>query len=210
MDKTHPSAGSAPCAAPQASSAAVTSMLARLQARYGELGVQDPMRGLLTYGSLKVVQLDSDPMVTQPHSPWALLPLSQALPAAILDTHTSGDHVILCFANTSWRLLIASKIVTMPSFGDGGCFGSMTRMSTRALRAKLYAQPQGQPDPNSTVLRAWHATVPAADDEATLLFLCTALLQSLPTIVVPSGEYLSELLQRDDDEYIPEPPEEDE
>lgn len=205
MDTTHPSADSAHCAASAVSSAAVTSMLAKLLAQSGRLGAPDPMHGFLSYGSLKVVQCDSVRTAILPLSPWALLPLSQALPKAILDTHISGEPVILCFANTSWRLLIVSQTVTMPSTGDGGSFGSVAPTSTRVLQAKLHVQPQGQQAPNSIALRAWHAMVPAVDDNAMLSFLCTALHLSLPISIAPSAESLSEQLLDDGP-----PPDEDE
>lgn len=204
MDLTHPSAVPALCAAAQANSAVVTYVWSKLQAQFGKLGVADPMRGFLSYGSLRIERSDSDPMVILPHSRWALLPLSQALAKATLDTHTSGVPVLLVFANTSWRLLIASQTVTTLDPADGGSFGSLARESTRVLLARLYAQPHVADSP---ALRAWHATVPAADDAQMSSFLSTALMFALPISTPASAEFLSEQLHEDWDRP---PPEEDE
>lgn len=203
MDSTHQSADSARCAAHKANSAVVTYVLNRLLAQYGKLGDAAPMHGFLSYGSLKDVSSGSAATEIQPLSKWALLPVSQALPKAILDIRTSGEPVILCFANTSWRLLIGCRTVMMPSFAAGVSFASLAMTSTHALLARLYAQPQEQAQPCSA-LRAWHAVVPGADDEAMLLFLSTALHQSLQISIAPSAASLSGLLSDTNEDCGPD------
>lgn len=191
------------CEPPVPRLAPVSTVMGKLRTRYGKLGDADPTRALLSYGSLKIERLEESAIAILPLSPWALLPMGKALPQAIIDTHVSTAPVILVFANTHWRLLIASKTVVLPDLKDGGSFGAVAPMSMRILQARLFAQPPAK----LMLLRAWHAQVALNDDEALLMFLSTAVLQSLPIFIEPSADYLSEMLH---DEYIPEGPEENE
>jgi hypothetical protein len=181
----------------------MVSILDRLRMRLKYLGLADPMRGFLSYGSLRVEHIDTDPMCMVPLAPWAMLPLAQAVATGVQDTHLEKCPVVLCFANTSWRLLVASRIVVLPDFGGGGSFGTLGRAPHRTVVARLYLQPQGKTDPNAVPLRGWDVMI--EDDNAMGLFLNTAIAYSMP-IHLPHRSLMESLRDEppdDADEDIP-------
>lgn len=167
----------------------VTSMLAKLLPTSGDPTKLGGTNGSLTYGSLVVDHSESGAMVTRQLSPWNLYSPGAALQQAMEDvrvtpdTPISGAPVILVFATSSWRLLIASVISSSPSLWGGEHFVFGQPEMVRTLSAKLLAQPQTKADSNCSVLRAWRAAALATEDEVTSLFLSTVLqLSSTPSI----------------------------
>lgn len=165
-----------------ASNALVTSMLARLRRTSGSRTEPGDIDEFLSYGSLLVDHCDSGATVTRPLSPFAWLPISQALQQATQDIRTSGVPVISLFASTAWRLLIASKTIELPSILGGESFASVHSDPLIVLTARLFAQRVQIKDSSSPVISAWRAVVSAVDDEETSSFLSTAVQLSHRTM----------------------------
>lgn len=180
-------------AAQAANSAAVVYVVTRLHAQFEALGKADPMRGFLSYGSLRVERSEPD-LALLPHAPWAMVPAAQALERAVQDTN-HPTPMILCFAHTRWRLLIACRTVQLPEFGDAASFGSITNAPHRALLARLHHHRAGTKAPDPTALRAWSGVV--QDDAAMSVFISTALAQCLP---VSASAPAPDLTHADDDD----------
>lgn len=192
-----------PTKAQAANGAAVSYVLTRLESQFNRLGLADPMRGMLSFGSLKVIL--NTPPVFAPLSAWALMPLPQAIESAMRDIRVHPEPLVLCFANTSWRLLIASRVVALPEFGSGGTFGAITGEGNLAMLARLHAQPFGKSEPDPNALRAWQTVITASDDAALKTFITTALAYSLPISILPPNGGINEC----EDDYVDQLPEED-
>lgn len=129
----------------------------------------------LSYGSLLVEQFDSEATVTRQLFPFAWLPISRALQQATQDIRTSGAPVISLFASIAWRLLIASKTISLPSVSGGASFASVQPETLIVLTAKLFAQQAKSKASSSRVINAWRVVVPADNEEATSSFVSTAV-----------------------------------
>jgi hypothetical protein len=158
-----------------------TSMLAKHLRTSGRSSPLEDTKTFLTYGSLHSGRSGLVPTAIRQLYPWSLCSIGVALQQAQTDvlatlgTHTNGDTVTLVFATPVWRLLIATTNTILPAAWGTELSEFAVPVIWRFLTAKLFAQPRRSEDSSSSVLRVWHAVVPAADDEATLQFLSMAV-----------------------------------
>jgi hypothetical protein len=169
--------------------ALVTSMLAKPRRTSGTHSGTEDTDLFLSYGSLLVAQYDLEATVTQQLYPFTWLLTSRALYQATQDIRTSGAPVISVFASTAWRLLIASKITSLPSAVGGESFVSGPPENLIVLMAKLFAQPAPSKASSSRAISVWRAMVPAADDEAISSFLSMAMQLSRRTSIERSKAF---------------------
>ena len=153
----------------------VTSMLVKPRIASGPPTIGMHIPDYVSYACLGVEQSESDLTATRLLSPHQLLPLWQALRMGTRDIHTNGGPAISVFANGVWRLLIASRTISMPRLSDGGSFESVHSVPMIVLLAKLFAQQALKLATKSNAMNAWHVVVPAADEGAISSFLFTAL-----------------------------------